>query len=184
MGDATGERMTEGEDRGDQRTGRHRRARDRRGTPAGQARPPLGIPERRSGMDRRLHLRRKADRIAREGVARLGRGRGEGGREYARYAVAIPLIYRALNAADRARPAGKGMTQSVGLGGIGVVLAERYDPGTRLEVLLRLGGEMVDADVEVVTVDPALEGFLYHLRFIKLSPTDRTCLKQFLDRQG
>ena len=157
-------------------------------------RPPYTGPERRSGNERRQDptpqpppghgerrtwVRRTADRLALGDAIRIGLGRGE--RVYRRVRIEAPVICRPLlSRSILDQPAQRGMTCGLAPGGLGMLLEEEFPVGTFLEVLVRFEGDLLAADVQVVSVLPQGGKFLHNCRFIRLGTADRSWLAEYL----
>lgn len=155
---------------------------------------PYAGPERRSGRERRqdsnptppaglgerrMSVRRKADRLALERGIRFDGG--VGGRGYPRVHIEVPVLYRLLPAGSVLdQPARRGMTRTLAPGGLGILLEEGFRVGTFLELLLRLEGDLVAVDVQVVSVLPQGGKFLHNCRFTRLGTADRTWVSEYL----
>ncbi|HXZ44507.1 MAG TPA: PilZ domain-containing protein [archaeon] len=160
-----------------------------------QAPPAYTGPERRSGLERRQcqnpepppgqeerrhFIRRKADRISLEGTIRIGEP-GPGGRLYRRVRIEVPIICRLLpsNFLPKISPL-RGLTHTLAPGGVGMLLDEEFRVGTPMEVLVRFGGDLLPADVQVVSVIPQGARFLHNCRFTRLGTADRNWLIEYL----
>ncbi len=164
-------------------------------TPEDEQAPSYTGPERRSGLDRRhtrnpqpppgqaerRHvIRRKADRVSLEGSIRIGLP-GPGGRLYRRVHLEVPVICRRLDAdPSSADPPLRGHTHTLAPGGLGMILDQAFPVGFRMEILVRFGGDLLPADVEVVSVIPRGETFLHNCRFTRLGEADRSWLIEYL----
>ena len=156
-------------------TGPERRSEhDRRRTPTSQ--PPLGQAERRKW------IRRKADRLALERAARTDMGAR--GRLHRRIRIEVPVICRLLgpNSAP-GQPARRALTYDLAPGGMGLLLEEQFPPSTTLEVLMRFGGDLMPADIEVISVVPLGNRLLHNCRFTRLGTADRNWLTEYLHHQ-
>jgi len=163
-------------------------------TPDESQRPPYTGPERRSGNERRKDpnpqpapgqgerrtwVRRKADRLALGGAIRIGLGKGE--RVYRRVRIEAPVICRPLASSSMSdQPARRGMTCGLAPGGLGMLLEEEFPVGTFLEVLVRFEGDLLAADVQVVSVRPQGGKILHNCRFTPLGTADRNWLAEYL----
>lgn len=152
-------------------------------------------PERRSGLDRRQSrnpqpppgqeerrhaIRRKADRVSIQGTIRIGLP-GPGGRLYRRVRLEVPVICRLLDAnRSSADPPLRGHTHTLAPGGLGMILDREFPVGSMMEILVRFGGDLLPADVEVVSVIPRGGAFLHNCRFTRLGEADRTWLTEYL----
>jgi len=167
--------------------------------PEDQGRPPHWTgPERRSGIERRRNLnaqppaglaerrrqvRRKADRLGLEKGVRFGPS--VGGRLNLRVPIEVPVLYRALAAGvPLDQPAQRGLTRTLGPGGLGLLLAEEFPPGTALELLVRVERDLLGADVQVVSVVSQDGQFLHNCRFTRLGEADRNWLAEYLHLRG
>jgi hypothetical protein len=136
--------------------------------------PPLGQTERR------FVVRRKADRVSQETAIRIGPP-GSGGRLYRRVHLEVPVIYRPLKSdATPGETARRGVTNTLAPGGLGMLLDEEFPVGTAMEVLVRFEGDLLAADVEVVSVIPQGSQFLHNCRFTRLGTADRNWLTEYL----
>ncbi|MBI2456934.1 MAG: PilZ domain-containing protein [candidate division NC10 bacterium] len=136
--------------------------------------PPLGQSERR------FTVRRKADRVSLETAIRIGPP-GSGGRLYRRVSLEIPVIYRPLKAdATPSETARRGVTSTLAPGGLGMLLDEEFPVGTTMEVLVRFEGDLLAADVEVVSVIRQGSQCLHNCRFTRLGTADRNWLTEYL----
>lgn len=61
-----------------------------------------------------------------------------------------------------------------------MVLDEEFPVGTTMEVLVRFEGDLLPADVHVVSVIRQGEKFLHNCRFTRLGEADRTWLTEYL----
>jgi hypothetical protein len=128
-------------------------------------------------------VRRKADRLAIEGGIRIGLAAG--GRVYPRVPIEVPVLYRPLPTGYVLdQPARRGMTRTLALGGLGLLLAEAVPTGAFLELLVRLDADLLGVDVQVVSVQPQGGQFLHNCRFTRLGTADRTWLTEYLRRRG
>ncbi len=157
--------------------------------------PAYTGPERRSGLDRRRSrnpqpppgqaerrwmVRRSVDRVALDGVIRIGVA-GSGERLYRRVSLEVPVISRPLHAAPTpGDPARRGVTCTLGPGGLGMLLEEQFPVGTHLEVLVRFEGELLAADVQVLNVRAQGSKFLHNCCFTRLGMADRNWLTEYL----
>ena len=157
--------------------------------------PAYTGPERRSGLDRRVNrnpepppgqeerrhfVRRRADRLMLEGTIRIGEP-GPGGRLYRRVRIEVPIICRLLESgSSHAEAPLRGLTYTLAPGGLGMVLDERFRVGTPMEVLVRFGGDLLPADVQVVSVIDRGTKYLYNCRFTRLGTADRNWLTEYL----
>ena len=160
--------------------------------------PPETGPERRSGIERRQNLnpqppaglgerrrwvRRKADRLSLEKGVRFGPSGG--GRLNLRVPIEVPVLYRALApGVPLDQPAQRGLTRTLGPGGLGLLLAEEFPPGTALELLVRVERDLLGADVHVVSVVSQDGQFLHNCRFTRLGEADRNWLAEYLHLRG
>lgn len=136
--------------------------------------PPLGQAERR------FTLRRKADRVSMEATIRIGPS-GSRGRLYRRVTLEVPVIYRALKPdASPGETARRGVTNTLAPGGLGMLLDEEFPVDTPMEVLVRFEGDLLAADVQVVSVIPQGSQFLHNCRFTRLGTADRNWLIEYL----
>jgi hypothetical protein len=121
-----------------------------------------------------------ADRVAVEGTIRIGLP-GPGGRLYRRVRIELPVICRLLSADASAadRPL-RGHTHTLAPGGLGMILDQEFPVGTRLEILVRFEGELLAADVQVVSVISRDGKFLHNCRFTRLGEADRSWLTEYL----
>ncbi|MBI4573316.1 MAG: hypothetical protein HY713_08560 [candidate division NC10 bacterium] len=157
--------------------------------------PAFTGPERRSGLERRQSrkpqpppgqterrqsVRRRSDRLAAEGIIRIGMP-GLGERLYRRVQIEVPVICRPLRASP---PSGKavrrGMTFTLAPGGLGMLLDEEFSVDTHLEVLVRFEGDLLAADVRVVSVISHGGRLLHNCRFTRLGTADRNWLTEYL----
>lgn len=136
--------------------------------------PPLGQAERR------FTIRRKADRVSMEAAIRIGPS-GLGGRLYRRVDLEVPVIYRPLKPdATQGETARRGVTSTLAPGGLGMLLDEEFPVGTPMEMLVRFEGDLLAADVQVVSVIPQGSQFLHNCRFTRLGTADRNWLIEYL----
>ncbi|MBI4839564.1 MAG: PilZ domain-containing protein [candidate division NC10 bacterium] len=136
--------------------------------------PPLGQSERR------FTVRRKADRVSLETAIRIGPP-GSRGRLYRRVPLEVPVIYRLQKAdATPGKTARRGVTSTLAPGGLGMLLDEEFPVGTTMEVLVRFEGDLLAADVEVVSVITQGSQFLHNCRFTRLGMADRNWLTEYL----
>jgi len=136
--------------------------------------PPLGQ------VERRFTLRRKADLASMEATIRIGPS-GSGGRLYRRVHFEIPVIFRPLKLdASPGEAARRGVTSTLAPGGLGMIMDEQFPVGTPMEVLVRFEGDLLAADVEVVSVIPQGSQFLHNCRFTRLGTADRNWLIEYL----
>ena len=136
--------------------------------------PPLGQ------VERRFTLRRKADLASMEATIRIGPS-GSGGRLYRRVHFEIPVIFRPLKLdASPGEAARRGVTSTLAPGGLGMIMDEQFPVGTPMEVLVRFEGDLLAADVEVVSVIPQGSQFLHNCRFTRLGTADRNWLTEYL----
>ena len=157
--------------------------------------PPYTGSERRSGLERRQELnpepppgqeerrrtvRRKGDRILLEGTIRIGEP-GPGGRLYRRVRIEVPIFCRPLEShpSPQHHPL-RGLTHTLAPGGLGMVLDEKLRIGTFMEVLVRFGGDLLPADVQVVSIIALGTKFLHNCRFTRLGAADRNWLTEYL----
>jgi hypothetical protein len=152
-------------------------------------------PERRSGLDRRLNrnpepppgqeerrhfVRRKVDRVSLEGTIRIGEP-GPGGRLYHRVRIEVPIICRLLESGSSPPDVPlRGLTHTLAPGGLGMILEEEFHIGTPMEVLVRFGGDLLPADVQIVSVIARGAKYLYNCRFTRLGTADRNWLTEYL----
>ncbi len=152
-------------------------------------------PERRSGLDRRQDrnpkppprqeerrhfIRRKADQVSLDRTIRIGEP-GPGERLYRRVRIEVPIICRLLTSNTSPKdPPLRGLTHTLAPGGVGMILDEELRVGTAMEVLVRFGGDLLPADVEVVSVIPQGPKFLHNCRFTRLGTADRNWLTGYL----
>jgi hypothetical protein len=61
-----------------------------------------------------------------------------------------------------------------------MVLDEEFRVGMHMEILVRFEGDLLSADVRVVSVIPQGEKFLHNCRFIRLGTADRAWLIEYL----
>lgn len=164
-------------------------------TPEQNQVPAYTGPERRSGRDRRQDrnpnpppgqeerrhfIRRRVDRIFREGTIHVGEP-GPGGRLYPRVRIRVPIICRPLGSGSSPGDLPlRGFTHTLAPGGLGMFLEEEFRVGTLLEVLVRFGGDLLPADVQVVSVTHRGAKFLHNCRFTRLGMADRTWLNEYL----
>lgn len=157
--------------------------------------PAYTGPEQRSGLDRRQNrnpepppgqeerrhsIRRRADRVSLERTIRIGLP-GPGGRLYRRVRIEVPIICRRLGSGSSPNdPPLRGLTHTLAPGGLGMMLEEQFRVGTLMEVLVRFEGDLLPADVQVVSVIPQGTKFLYNCRFTRLGTADRTWLTEYL----
>jgi len=157
--------------------------------------PPYTGPERRSGLDRRQKptpqppsgqeerrrfVRRKGDRILLEGTIRIGEP-GPGGRLYRRVRLEVPIFCRPLDPhSPSPEHSLRGLTHTLAPGGLGMVLDEQVPIGTFMEVLVRFGGDLLPADVRVMSIIPVGSKFLHNCRFTRLGTADRNWLTEYL----
>jgi PilZ domain-containing protein len=157
--------------------------------------PAYTGPERRSGLDRRQHrnpkpppgqeerrhlIRRKVDRISLEETIRIGEP-GPGGRLYRRVRIEVPIICRLVESSSSPKDSPlRGLTHTLAPGGLGMILGEKLDIGTPMEVLVRFGGDLLSADVQVVSMIARGTKFLYNCRFTRLGTADRNWLIEYL----
>lgn len=157
--------------------------------------PAYTSPERRTGLDRRQNrnpepppgqeerrhlIRRRADRVSLEGTIRIGEP-GPGGRLYRRVRIEIPIICRLLGSGSSPNdPPLRGLTHTLAPGGLGMILEEEFPIGTLMEVLVRFDGDLLPADVQVVSVIAQGRTFLHNCRFTRLGTADRTWLTEYL----
>lgn len=157
--------------------------------------PEYTGPERRSGLERRHEpnpqpppgaeerrhfVRRKADRMAMEGTIRIGVP-GPGGRLYRRVRIAVPVICRPVKSDVSANdPPVRGLSHTLAPGGLGMILDEEFRIGTHMEILVRFEGDLLSADVRVVSVIPRGGQFLHNCRFTRLGTADRAWLIEYL----
>lgn len=147
---------------------------DRRRTPASQ--PPLGQAERRRWV------RRKADRLALERAARTDIGAG--GRLHRRVRIEIPVMCRLIGPSSSPdQPARRGVTHDLAPGGMGLLLEEQFPDGATIEVLIRFGGDLMPADIQVICVVPLGNRLLHNCRFTRLGTADRNWLMEYLRQQ-
>lgn len=126
--------------------------------------------------ERRTRVRRKVDRLILETT-----GLGAGGRLYRRVRIDVPVLYRPLAATPVSpQPARRGITHTLATGGLGILLAEELRVGIGLEVLIRFGGDLLAADVEVVSVLPLSGRILHGCRFTRVGEADRKWLTEYL----
>lgn len=152
--------------------------------------------ERRSGLDRRQSrnpqpplaqaerrwwIRRRADRVALDGIIRISAA-GSDDRLYSRVRLEVPVISRPLRIIPPvpANPARRGMTCTLAPGGLGMLLEEQFPVGMHLEVLVRFEGELLAADVLVVSVIAQDDKFLHNCSFTRLGTADRNWLIEYL----
>lgn len=156
-------------------TGPERRSEhNRRRTPTSQ--PPLGQAERRKW------IRRKADRLALERGARTDMGAR--GRLHRRIRIEVPVICRLVGpGSSPGEPARRALTYDLAPGGMGLILEEQFPSGTTMEALIRFGGDLMPADIEVVRVVPVGTKFLHNCRFTRLGTSDRNWLIEYLHHQ-
>ena len=156
-------------------TGPERRSEhNRRRTPTSQ--PPLGQAERRKW------IRRKADRLALERGARTDMGAR--GRLHRRIRIEVPVICRLVGpGSSPAQPARRALTYDLAPGGMGLLPEEQFPPGATIEVLMRFGGDLMPADVQVICVAPMGDRFLHNCRFTRLGTADRNWLIEYLHHQ-
>ena len=164
-------------------------------TPDASHLPPYTGPERRSGLDRRQNrnpepppgqeerrhfIRRKADRVFLEGTIRIGEP-GPGGRLYHRVRIEVPIICRLHASIPSPKdPPLRGITHTLAPGGLGMILDEKFRIGTPMEVLVRFEGDLLPADVQVVSVIAQGAKFLHNCRFTRLGTADRNWLTEYL----
>lgn len=157
--------------------------------------PTFRGPERRSGLDRRQSrkpqpppgqaerrqmVRRRSDRLAAEGIIRIGMP-GLGERLYRRVQIEVPVICRPLRAsAPSGKAVRRGTTFTLAPGGLGMLLDEELSVETNLEVLVRFEGDLLAADVQVVSVISHGSSFLHNCRFTRLGTADRNWLTEYL----
>ena len=67
--------------------------------------------------------------------------------------------------------------------GLGILLEEQFPVGTPLEVLVRFEGDLLVADVQVVSVIRQGSEFLHNCRFTRLGAADRNWLTEYLNRR-
>ena len=136
--------------------------------------PPLGQSERR------FTIRRKGDRVSQEDAIRIGPS-GSGGRLYRRVHLEVPVIFRPLKPdAALGETARRGVTNTLAPGGLGMLLDEEFPVGTTMEVLVRFEGDLLAADVEVVSVIRQGSQCLHNCRFTRLGTADRNWLIEYL----
>lgn len=156
-------------------------------------------PERRSGLDRRQNrnpeppprqeerrhfIRRRADRFSLEQTIHIGEP-GPGRRLYGRVCIEIPIICRPLASHSRLEDLPlRGLTHTLTPGGLGMILDEEFRVGTLMEVLVRFGGDLLPADVQVVSVIAQGTKFLHNCRFTRLGTADRNWLIGYLRIRG
>jgi len=158
--------------------------------------PAYTGPERRSGRDRRQSrnpqpppgqgerrwgIRRRSNRVSLDAVIHIGVA-GSGDRLYRRVRLEVPVISRPLRtpSATSETPARRGTTCTLAPGGLGMLLEEQFPVGTRLEVLVRFEGDLLAADVQVVSVIPQDNQFLHNCSFTRLGTADRNWLIEYL----
>jgi len=129
--------------------------------------------------ERRTRVRRKVDRLFLEAA-----GLGAGGRSSRRVRMDVPVLYRPLAATPVSRqPARHGVTHTLAAGGLSILLEEELRVGMGLEVLIRFGGDLLAADVEVVSALPQAGKILHGCRFTRLSEGDRKWLTEQLRKR-
>jgi len=157
--------------------------------------PAHAGPERRSGLerrqsrkpqpppgqtDRRQSVRRRSDRLAAEGIIRIGMP-GLGERLYRRVQIEVPVICRPLRAsAPTGKAVRRGVTFTLAPGGLSMLLEEELPVDTHLEALVRFEGDLLAADVRVVSVISYEGRFLHNCRFMRLGTADRNWLTEYL----
>ena len=156
-------------------TGPERRSEhNRRRTPTSQ--PPLGQAERRKW------IRRKADRLALERGARTDMGAR--GRLHRRIRIEVPVICRLVGpGSSPGEPAWRALTYDLAPGGMGLLLEEQFPAGATIEVLIRFGGDLMPADIQVICVVPLGNRLLHNCRFTQLGTADRNWLTEYLHHQ-
>jgi len=145
----------------------------RSGTERRQKRDPEPPPEH---GERRTRVRRKADRLRIETTAL-----GAGGRVHRRVHIEVPVLCRPLAPSSVPdQPPRRGITSTLAPGGLAMLLEEEFRVGTPMEVLIRFGGDLLAADVEVVSVLAQSGKFLHNCRFARLGTADRDWLTEYL----
>ncbi|MEK6716847.1 MAG: PilZ domain-containing protein, partial [candidate division NC10 bacterium] len=100
---------------------------------------------------------------------------------YRRVHFEVPVIFRPLKLdASPGEAARRGVTSTLAPGGLGMILDEQFPVGTPMEVLVRFEGDLLAADVEVVSVIPQGSQFLHNCRFTRLGTADRNWLIEYL----
>jgi hypothetical protein len=61
-----------------------------------------------------------------------------------------------------------------------MLLDQEFRIGTHMEILVRFEGELLSADVQVVSVMTKGARFLHNCRFTRLGTADRTWLTEYL----
>jgi len=136
--------------------------------------PPPGQEERRHSV------RRRADRLYLEGTVRTGE-HGPGGRVFRRVRIQVPIICKRLGSGSSpGDPPLRGLTHTLAAGGLGMLLEEDCRVGTPVEVLVRFEGDLLSADVQVVSVIHQGTKLLHNCRFTRLGTADRTWLTEYL----
>ena len=115
-----------------------------------------------------------------EGTIRIGEP-GPGGRLYRRVRIEVPIICRLLGSRSSPNdPPLRGITHTLAPGGLDMVLEEEFRVGTLMEVLVRFEGDLLPADVQIVSVIARGGKFLHNCRFTRLGTADRTWLTEYL----
>jgi hypothetical protein len=61
-----------------------------------------------------------------------------------------------------------------------MILEEEFRVGTPMEVLVRFGGDLLPADVQIVSMIARGAKYLYNCRFTRLGTADRNWLTEYL----
>ena len=138
-------------------------------TPGESQRPPSPGAEQRSGAERRL-----------DSNPQPPPGQEER-RMWVRRRIEVPVVYRPLQAGSLLEHATqRGLTHTLAPGGLGVLLEEDVRVGTFLELLVRLEGDLLAVEGQVVSVCPQEGKFLHNCRFTRLGTADRNLLSEYL----
>jgi hypothetical protein len=119
------------------------------------------------------------DRLALERAARTDVGAR--GRLHRRIRIEVPVICRLVGPVSApGQSARRGVTHDLAPGGTGLFLEEQFPPGTIMEALIRFGGDLMPADIEVISVVPVKDRFRHNCRFTRLGTADRNWLIEYL----
>lgn len=106
-------------------------------------------------------------------------------RQFRRYPIQIPLLYRVLAPAS-IRP-GVGWTRNLSEGGACVELAERLRPQMSVHVRLRAERRAIGLEARVVWAgEPGIEGggVLHGVAFTRVTPGDRQAVRDLFPSEG